>query len=343
VRLERTTVSLAAGEATIIPFLLTVPHDAEPGDHAGGIVASLSQTADTGEGRVRVDYRVGVRIYLRVAGVLTPRLEMEDVRFDYRQALNPTAGKGTLQFELHNRGNASLGAAQTVRVSGPFGLWSREIAAADATEILPGQSRRLETDLALPPLLRLRAEVIVNPRLARGADVPDPAALTASAAAWAPPYAALGILAVIGTAGGVGVRSFRAHREQARIGGLFAPGAVAPLLRRLNAEHRDDLLSIARRVPGHEAATAAALVTVDPTGCELFVQQAPGSPTMTRVPLIVDGTQVGFTTTESTTPGSPEPVRVSWSRALRSPHEIEAELAALAMGTPPDDAPASAE
>src|SRR5699024_7766773 len=43
-------VALAAGESAVVPFTITVPEDALPGDHPGGIVASLS-TAASGAAR----------------------------------------------------------------------------------------------------------------------------------------------------------------------------------------------------------------------------------------------------------------------------------------------------
>src|SRR5690606_13408426 len=63
---------LAPGESETVPFTIRVPDDATPGDHAGAVLTSRTVTAqDSG-----LDYeaRSGIRVHLRVAGDLAPRL-----------------------------------------------------------------------------------------------------------------------------------------------------------------------------------------------------------------------------------------------------------------------------
>src|SRR5699024_12647223 len=55
-------VALAAGESAVVPFTITVPEDALPGEHPGGVVAYLRTTArgeDGGAGGL--DSRAGAQ------------------------------------------------------------------------------------------------------------------------------------------------------------------------------------------------------------------------------------------------------------------------------------------
>lgn len=66
-------VDIPAGQSALVPFALTVPADATPGDHPGGIVASVLQEGGAAGGpAVGVETRVGTRIHLRVTGRSSP-------------------------------------------------------------------------------------------------------------------------------------------------------------------------------------------------------------------------------------------------------------------------------
>ena len=61
------------GQRLDIPFRLTVPANATPGDHAGGVIGALAQIETDAAGqRINVDRRIAARVYLRVAGNSTP-------------------------------------------------------------------------------------------------------------------------------------------------------------------------------------------------------------------------------------------------------------------------------
>ncbi len=65
ITVKQPTVTLRPQQAVVMPFTLTVPANATPGDHTGGVVASLiSDEERTG---VDLDRRLGSRIYLRAA------------------------------------------------------------------------------------------------------------------------------------------------------------------------------------------------------------------------------------------------------------------------------------
>src|SRR5262249_8376221 len=64
VKVDQENVTVPGRGRSIVPFTLTIPANATPGDHAGGIVASLTTLQTNAKGdKVSVDQRVGARIY----------------------------------------------------------------------------------------------------------------------------------------------------------------------------------------------------------------------------------------------------------------------------------------
>ncbi|TDC60161.1 DUF916 domain-containing protein [Micromonospora sp. KC207] len=206
VRIPRRTLTIPSTSRLDIPFTLTVPDNATPGDHAGGIVASLATTttADAQGNQVAVDHRVGARIYLRVTGELQPALTVEDLRVRHTGSLDPLAG-GTLTatFTVRNTGNVRLTGRPTLDAAGPFGLGGRSVAAAALPEILPGGELTTTVRMTgVPPLFRLTAGAAVTPA-AVGDQVldPPPQGDSARVTVWAVPWPQLVLLALLALAG----------------------------------------------------------------------------------------------------------------------------------------------
>ncbi|GAB3950561.1 hypothetical protein GCM10027614_51180 [Micromonospora vulcania] len=160
------SVTIQPGKTAQVPFAVSVPDNATPGDYVGGIVTSLTQANDAAN--INVDRRLGIRIKLRVGGELKPSLAVEDLHVDYAGTSNPFAkGDATVSYKIHNTGNAALSAQQTASVSGPFGLLrvrAGDIAAPP--ELLPGESRTMTVPVhGVAPALRLAATVTLTPLL----------------------------------------------------------------------------------------------------------------------------------------------------------------------------------
>ncbi|XVU28784.1 WxL protein peptidoglycan domain-containing protein [Actinoplanes sp. CA-054009] len=153
IQLARTTVTLPRSSRVIVPLTVTVPTNATPGDHAGGVVASLTDSTNS---EFTVDHRVGTRVYLRVTGPLRPSHTISDVRLDAHTSWNPFRLPSlTASFTINNTGNVRLGAHPTAEASGPFGLASTSATAPPIPEILPGNSLKTSIRLdAVPPLFR---------------------------------------------------------------------------------------------------------------------------------------------------------------------------------------------
>ena len=96
-RLGRTPTAAASsiqpGKTAQVPFTVSVPDNATPGDYVGGILTSLEQ-ADQAEG-INVDRRLGIRIKLRVGGELKPNLAIEDLHVDVRRHAPTRSARAT--------------------------------------------------------------------------------------------------------------------------------------------------------------------------------------------------------------------------------------------------------
>ncbi|MGW0533615.1 hypothetical protein [Streptomyces sp. NPDC003032] len=102
-----------------VPFTVTVPAGAVPGDHPGAIVAS-------GGGRT-----VGVRLHLRVGGPTLSALTVERVKVD--------ADGKRITYDLVNRGNTVLTPKLAVHADGVFGTLVDRPARTLPVELLPGR------------------------------------------------------------------------------------------------------------------------------------------------------------------------------------------------------------
>lgn len=134
VSLPQETVDIPAGESVTVPFTLTVPADAVPGDFSGGVVVTYSTPGDT----VSVDNRVASRVDVRVPGELTVSHEISDLRVALPSTwslLGPSTA--TVTYTLTNTGSARIYAQESITASGPLGIGALR---TDSTlqEVLPG-------------------------------------------------------------------------------------------------------------------------------------------------------------------------------------------------------------
>lgn len=209
VALDSGTYQVPAGHRLDIPFRVVVPDNATPGDHAGGIVASVTTRRSDATGQqVDLDQRVAARVYLRVSGPAAPELRVESVRVAYTNPVAPWDESAmTVTYVLRNTGNLRVSGTARVRVDGPFGWRLAASGDADVPELLPGSTVTVtETVTGLAPAVRLAATVEVDP-------VTDEAALprvTRTATAWAVPW--LILAALVAVAGYLLVRRHRRRR-----------------------------------------------------------------------------------------------------------------------------------
>ncbi|WP_166784203.1 WxL protein peptidoglycan domain-containing protein [Cryobacterium gelidum] len=159
-------VALDPGSQRVLPFTMTTPIDASPGDHSGGMIVSALSPA----GQVSVDRRVGIRLYVRVKGLLQPGLTISSIESSYQPSINPFAGETTMKMSLSNTGNVSLSADTVAQVRGFFGIPLSGLVDQQIPEMLPGTSRVVT--IVVPGV---GPWVYLNPRVSLAATIDDDA------------------------------------------------------------------------------------------------------------------------------------------------------------------------
>lgn len=126
----------------IVPLTMKIPKNAQPGDHSGAVLASLTSTVKNAAGTdVDLEQRVASRINVRISGPLEPALAIENLTTRY-EAPDRRVGRGSVRmtYTVKNTGNVRLGATQFIRVTGWFGTSAEARDVPPIPELLPGGS-----------------------------------------------------------------------------------------------------------------------------------------------------------------------------------------------------------
>lgn len=225
-------VTIEAGGQVEVPFSLSVPSNATPGDYLGGIVTSLPQPE--GADGLAVDRRLGVRIQLRVDGALNPGLVVENLTVAYTPTLNPFGpGSATVEYTVRNSGNTRLSAMQSVALSGPFGLLRGDIEGVEPVpDLLPGETWTVTAHSdAVIPLFWMNVDATLAPAGPAGFEgATDPAMFVTTTGTLAVPWAQLVLILVVAAIVFLVVRSRRrakGKRKQAEDARVKAAVAAA--------------------------------------------------------------------------------------------------------------------
>ncbi|AWS47948.1 WxL protein peptidoglycan domain-containing protein [Streptosporangium sp. 'caverna'] len=216
---DQSDVTVQPGKSAEVPFTVTLPDDAAPGEYMGGIVTSPIQAGEA-DG-TDANQRRGIRIRLRVGGELSPSLSVEDLNVRYSGTPNPFGkGDATVTYTIHNTGNAILTARQEASISGPFGsLDVRAGQIKDSSSLLPGDTWKVSVPVhGVTPALRLTGKVTLTPLItdASGSIAPL-AAVETTTHAWTIPWALLLLLVVVLCGIVVAALTFRRRRRQAEL------------------------------------------------------------------------------------------------------------------------------
>jgi hypothetical protein len=191
-------VTIPPGKSAEIPFTITIPSDATPGDHTGGIVSSLTGTDPAA---VTVERRLGARIYVRVDGELRPALRIERLTASHAGSTDLfPQGPLTVSFTVTNSGNTRMAGAAAVRLRGPFGLASRVVPLDDLPELLPGSSYDVSATVPdVPATVRLSVTAVVTPTSASADEESGTpiAPVEARTSVWAMPWIPVGIVVLV--------------------------------------------------------------------------------------------------------------------------------------------------
>lgn len=215
---NQVSVNIPGGKGVIETFTIAVPRTATPGDHTGGLIASVGLPQRNSAGQmVTVFQRIAIPVELRVAGPLSASLKVENLTASFSNPVNPFGeGSASITYTVANTGNVKLAGAQVIAVSGGI-AGSASIKAPVLPVILPGDSIRVtETARGLFPLGPMSAKVTVTPRWpAKSTPLNAPLTVSSSTASmFAIPYALLVMIIVLIAAGYGGWRFLRWRRKE---------------------------------------------------------------------------------------------------------------------------------
>lgn len=222
--LAQARVEIPARDHLVVEMTVRVPESAEPGDHAGGVLASR-RTAGVGDDiGIEIERRVGTRVYLRVAGPITPALAVSELGATHSGTLNPV-GRGRVEvgYRVENTGNIRLNGEVVVSVEGPFGLGRRSMPATAVDDLLPGHwiDQQVVVD-KIVPLGRYSVDVAATPTGSDGQPLDGVPPGRAETTTSAMPFAFVLSLLVLAFAGWV-VRRRRRRRSPPSTGSERAP------------------------------------------------------------------------------------------------------------------------
>lgn len=193
---------------TIVPITITVPADAEPGDHLAGVLTSLTARGSaSGDGRTAqldLEQRVGLRVYVTVDGPLHPGLTVTDVHATYHRAdylgLAPP-GSATVTYTLTNTGNTRLNVLATSTASGVFGPGEATAVGPQVAELLPKSSVTQTVEMAgVWPTILQKVTVSASATAPLAGTDPNIGTPSASVWMWAVPWPFLVLLVLVALA-----------------------------------------------------------------------------------------------------------------------------------------------
>lgn len=213
----------------VVPFTARIPDGATPGDHAAGIIASLSSVSKDKQGaRIRFNQRIGVRAYFQLAGAVTPRLAIRHLRVHYARAVN-LRGKGdvSLSYVLQNTGNLRLSVSTLASIDR---WWGPTIHAypPGIPDLLPGGKVRMTQtipDVGGFGKMTARVTAFGSPVDTTVSQKAPPASATATFWVWTWLDVAVVLLLLLLSCAGGGWW-WRRHRRKARALAAKAAGAA---------------------------------------------------------------------------------------------------------------------
>ena len=169
----------------MVPVTISIPKDAEPGDHLAAVLSSYTAQGKPGANApaVNLEQRVGVRIYVTVQGDIRPGLTISDVHVHFLAGGALGSGSMEVEYTLTNSGNVRYGVNPSVRATGPFGLAPHSADGTAIAELLPHSSvtQKVKLDGVYPLLLE---NVVVSATAVAALGAGDPQIGTVHASAW---------------------------------------------------------------------------------------------------------------------------------------------------------------
>src|SRR3989344_177945 len=118
IKLAQTFITLQPGENQEIPFNITIPQNADVGEHSGGIILQKVQgSQDQLQNGASIVTRVGIRVYETVPGEIKKVIEIKDFNVNLKK-LKDQDPYYEINLTAENQGNVSLQPKVTLAIGG---------------------------------------------------------------------------------------------------------------------------------------------------------------------------------------------------------------------------------
>lgn len=131
ITLNTDQVEVEAGSKITVPFTLTIPPLATPGDHVGGIAIESKEDLNLSTSGVKLVQRLGVRFYITVEGERVENLSIKNIK------VTESGGQTYLSYSLANTGNMNLSPKGSLKIGSVFG--SSVLEMGNLGEVLAGK------------------------------------------------------------------------------------------------------------------------------------------------------------------------------------------------------------
>jgi len=190
-KLGNGVIQIPAQTSKTIPFTLTVPTDAAPGDYAIGLAAVPvvdPLAPQEGQNSLTVVTAVATLLRLKVDGPLLPVVQIANLAAEATPALVPGTDGGTtsVSFKVVNAGNQTFKATVNITQTDALGNDMYSYPPIQLNEMLPGSAVPVAVGWPDAPSLRgaVRVEVITD----------TAATVVRKAAFWSVPWGFVGML-----------------------------------------------------------------------------------------------------------------------------------------------------
>jgi hypothetical protein len=194
-------IVLPGGKSIVVPFTITVPKNANPGDVVGGVVVSdvpLRQSINSVQQALSVATRIGIRTVVRVEGTLHASVRVDHLASSFDPSHSrPGYGRYTLSWDVVNDGNVRVSADRAVDIAALLGGTVRHEDRSRLEQILPGDT--IHESVSLDNVfagVRLTGSVSATAVVLEG-QVPPEASSVASETVWAISWLAVGLISVV--------------------------------------------------------------------------------------------------------------------------------------------------
>jgi hypothetical protein len=138
VKLSAQSVTLKPGELKEVPFTVTVPKDAFPGSHLGGVFLSLqsNRPSETGAG---IGYQIGSILIFRLSGNADEAARIREFKVDRNIYSRPEVN---FSIKVENQGNVLVRPRGPIEIQNMFGKVVGKLTMNDeALSVFPGKDR----------------------------------------------------------------------------------------------------------------------------------------------------------------------------------------------------------